>query len=189
MGLGQNFNTSFERSIYVNASTGVQFNIDGYVKPEFELRFFYGNLEDNTIYDVANDFKLLKNVLTSFQAINWSVTPNFSFPLGESKSWYLSLKPKYNYAEIKATDVIFVYQDSKIIHSEVVREGISRSFGINIGILGKVWSESFDSVLMSVFMDNINFNKVIKSPNNRDVDTKYNLGFGVTYYFSFKKKK
>jgi len=99
------------------------------------------------------------------------------------------VKPKYNYAEIKAKDVVLVYQGAKTISSEEVRKGNSRSFGLNVGIMGKVWMESFDAVMLSGFVDNINFNKVIKRMPNTDVDSKYNLGFDVTYYFSFKKKK
>ena len=130
----------------------------------------------------------LKDVFTTFQAFNWSVTPNFSFPFDEDQHWYLAVKPKYNYANIKATDVILVYQGGKSLRSEVFRTGVSRSFGLNVGVVGKVWSDSFDAVSLSLFVDNANFSKVIKRTSDIDVDTKYNLGFEVTYYFSFKKK-
>lgn len=189
LGVGQNINTTFDNSGYFNVSTGVQYNFEGSIKPEIELRFFFGALQNNTTYDSANSFLRIKDVFTTFQALNLSLTPNFSIPLDQDKHWYLTVKPKYNYAEIKASDAIFVYQESKTIHTQEIRKGISRSYGLNMGVLGKLWSQSFDAVLLSVFVDNINFNKVIKRTSNTDLDTKYNLGFEVTYYFSFRKKK
>lgn len=188
LGIGQNINSSFERSGYFNLSSGIQYDLNTYSKPEVELRFFFGRLQDNTTYDAANPFLAIKDVFTTFQAFNWSVTPNFSFPLDEDRHWYLAVKPKYNYANIKASDVILVYEGGKTLRSEVFRTSVSRSFGLNVGVVGKVWSDSFDAISLSLFVDNANFSKVIKRTSDMDVDTKYNLGFEVTYYFSFKKK-
>lgn len=189
LGAGQNINTSFENNGYLNISAGVQYNLKGFIKPEIEFRFFFGALQNNTTYDSANSFVPTRDVFTTFQALNLSLTPNFSIPLDQDKHWYLAVKPKYNYAEIKALDAIFVYQGTKTIYTQETRKGISRSFGLNMGVLAKLWSESYDAVLLSVFVDNVNFNKVIKRTPATDVDTKYNLGFEVTYYFSFRKKK
>ncbi|WP_159085944.1 hypothetical protein [Flavobacterium faecale] len=189
LGAGQNINTSFDNNGYLNLSTGVQYNLEGFIKPEIEMRFFFGSLQNNTTYDIIDPSLRSKDVFTNLQAFNWSITPNFSVSIDEDDYWYLAVKPKYNYAEIKATDRVILYQGSKIIRSEEIRKGVSRSFGLNLGVIGKLWSESFDSILLSVFMDNINFNKVVKKTKEIDVDTKYNLGFEVTYYFSFRKKK
>lgn len=189
LGAGQNINTSFENNGYLNISTGVQYNLQDFIKPEVEFRFFFGALQNNTTFDSANSLMRIKDIFTTFQALNWSVTPNFSIPLDQDKHWYLAVKPKFNYAEIKASDAIFVYQETKTIYTKEARKGVSRSFGLNMGVLGKLWSESYDAVLLSVFVDNINFNKVIKRTPNTDLDTNYDLGFEVAYYFSFKKKK
>ena len=87
LGIGQNINSSFERSGYFNLSSGIQYDLNTYSKPEVELRFFFGRLQDNTTYDAANPFLAIKDVFTTFQAFNWSVTPNFSFPLDEDRHW------------------------------------------------------------------------------------------------------
>ena len=56
-GIGQNINTSFRGSGYYNIATGVQCDLSNYLKPEVELRYFIGSLEDNTTYSYLTDFR------------------------------------------------------------------------------------------------------------------------------------
>lgn len=145
-------------------------------------------MQDNTTYDFENDFLPVKDVYTSFQSFTWSVTPNFSLQLNSKKSFYLLIKPKYNFAMIKATDIVVLYQNAKTIRYEESRKSVSRSFGLNVGLFTKFRSESFDALGVALFVDNINFDKVINSSNNA-VNTTYNLGCEITYCFSLKRNK
>lgn len=187
-GGGKSILVAFDSHGYYNLSTGLLYNLDGYIKPEVELRFFFGALEDVTTYDVVDRTKILEYSSSLFQAFNWSIAPCFSFPLDEDKRWLLVVKPKYNYAEIKATDIIVRFQREKEVSTTETRKGVSRSFGLSVGLYCKVLNDAYDGISLYLFTDNANFGKVIQGNRSGNVDTRYSLGFGAVYYFSFKKR-
>lgn len=188
-GGGKSIHAAFDSHGYYNLSTGLLYNLDGYIKPEAELRFFIGGLDDSTTYDAVDRTKILEYGYSSFQAFNWSIAPCFTFPLDEGKRWLLIVKPKYNYAEIKATDRIVHFQGEKEISIVETRKGVSRSFGLSVGLYCKVLNDAFDGISIYLFTDNANFGKVIQGYRSGNVDTRYSLGFGAAYYFSFKKRR
>lgn len=100
------YNSDFKKSSYVGIHTGAEFKINLYIRPEIETSVLFGGIEEQTkLDDLGNTTDLYAR---SVSAINFSFSPKIS--LGDDDEWgsFISIRPKYNFSRIQASESHFI---------------------------------------------------------------------------------
>lgn len=189
LGGGVYVHSDFEKSVILSLRSGAEFNVSKYLKPEIEISGLLGNLETRSTVD-ANNVMNAEYTRTA-SAVNFSFTPKII--LGNELVSYFEILPKYSISTIEAHKNTYNYNTNGNLTSskkEIAKEW-SQSLGIGIGYNFSFSDEYSDSMSLILDLQNVNLGKTLNklSPNASRIDTKWILGFGINYYFNFKKKK
>ncbi|WP_300976670.1 hypothetical protein [Flavobacterium sp.] len=193
LGFGVYYSTDFDKSTFVDVRTGVEYKIASFLRPEIEVSYTFGNLED--LPSVDNSGVVLSEYFKSVSAVNYSLCPKIILGAKDEDgaSGYLQILPKYTYSRIEATgDKISrnpTNPSNSIKETEKAIE-YRHSLGIGLGWVVDFSSNNYDSISFNIYFNNIDLGNALNMLHQeRRFKTDDVLGFGVSYYFSFKKKK
>ena len=190
-GFGVYRDVEFKKSGFASFDGGLEFKITNTLKPEILIEYFVGAIQDRKTYDLNGiETELLVRTVA---ATNISICPKINLANYEDHV-HLQILPKYNITNVVAKGSLFTLNSSK---TELVKTDMNtfsetkHSIGIGIGVIFDVNDESFQSIALNLYYNNIDIgNAVTKLKFNKGVyHTQQSFGIGVQYYFGFVKHK
>jgi hypothetical protein len=176
----------FNAKLFLEFETGSEFRITNYLKPEVQIAFMIGSPNTKTTFDEKGIVNTIFDSQVS--ALNISFCPKIA--LGDES--VIHILPKYTYSSIEAKgDFVTINNTtSKSVRESEITKQIQHSFGIGIGIEFQFSDKNSDSMYINVYLNRINLGAPLMSlkHNLSEYNTVDNFGFGLKYYFSFKKK-
>ncbi len=183
-------NIAFEKSGFASVNIGLEFKISHYIKPELNLRYFLGTLPDSNVFNTDGTFK--ENLIRTVSAKNISFCPKFILNDFEAPIRFQVI-PSYDITQIIAKADLFKINNANTgvskIDSDEFKETI-HSFGMGIGIVFDLDEDSSQSLALTLYYNNIEIGNAISNLkfDTTKYNTNQNIGVGVKYYFSFRKK-
>ncbi|TDW49109.1 hypothetical protein EV144_103636 [Flavobacterium sp. 270] len=185
--------SDFKNNIFGEIGTGVEVKIHRLLKPEIGVSYFGGNLEDYSKIDEQGHVLDLRT--SKAYSLNFNLTPKISLYIKEVNSGdvFIQILPRFNVSKIEADrnyTVVNQSDPSKSVTTKSVVTEWQQSFGIGVGIDIILSDKNYDSFSINVYYNGVNMGKALKEVNNYEskFDTK-TLGFGMSYYLGFEKKK
>jgi hypothetical protein len=190
-GFGYYRNTQFEKSGYASIDVGLEFKAYKILKPEIKATYFLVALQDKTTTDangVETDF-LTRTVTAS----NISLSPKICFG-DEDETVHLQIIPMFNLTKVIAQGSFFVLDNDKtqfIKKDSDKYSEIRHSFGLGMGVLLDLSDDTFQSIALNLYFNNIEFGNAISNLKFKkgNLQSYQTLGIGIKYYFGFVKKK
>ena len=190
LGCGVYYSTDFNKSTFADVRAGIEYKITNYLRPEVEVNYMFGSLED--LQSVDDIGVVLSEYFKSVAAVNYSLCPKIVLGTKDEDgaSGYLQILPKYTYSRVEATGNRFSRNPSN--SSTAIKESekaidYRHSLGIGLGWVTDFSNKNYDSIAFNVYFNNIDMGNALNRLNQeRRFKTDDVLGFGVTYYFSFK---
>lgn len=179
-GISGYINSAFEQSGFGDLKLGVECSIFYYLKPEIEVSYMLGALEEVTKKNEAG------LVLDSYQgkvsAVNYSLCSKILLGNKNDGDGYVQILPKYTYSNIQAQTT------KKNEHKEKVYD-TKHSLGIGLGYVIDFSEENPQTIALNLYFNNIDLGYALnKLELGKDYKTSDVIGFGVNYYFSLKNK-
>jgi len=189
-GLGAYMNRQFEKSAFVSFDAGLECKATQFLKPEIEFQYFLGGVPDRTTENASGVTTEL--LVRSVYATNWSISPKISFAF-EDNHVHFQLMPKYNLIHVVAKGSVFTLNNTNTEFVKTDSDTFSEtrhSFGIGAGFLFDLMDDTFQSIAVNVYYNNIDLGNAISQLKfaNGSYQTQQSLGLGVQYYFGFTKK-
>ncbi len=191
-GVSYYIDSSFEKSAFRDIKLGVEYELAYFSRPEIEVNYMFGDLETYTNRD--NTGLLISEYSKNVSAINYSFCPKIILGNKSRDNFgYLHILPKYTYSNIEANSSI-VYIDpsnlNKYVEKKERTSNNRHSFGIGLGCVLDFSEDNTQSCAFNIYFNNLDLGSVLNMPGeNYRYSTKDVIGFGVNYYYSFKKKK
>lgn len=190
-GVSAYIHTDFDKSVFGDLKAGVEYKLFYYLKPEIEINFMYGVLEEVTNRDEAG--LVISEYSKRASAVNYSFCPKIILGNKDGDgSGYLQILPKYTYSNIQATGHTFTRNPNNLSQPIEKKKKVSdnqHSFGIGLGYLVDFSDDNAQSLALNIYLNNIDLGKALnKLEQDKRFNTQYVIGFGLNYYFSFKKK-
>jgi opacity protein-like surface antigen len=192
-GIGVYFDSDFINSSFLEIKLGAEFKITSFLKPEIEVNYQVGALEDVLIRD--NQDNLTNLYVKKVSAINYSFCPKICFGDSDNQkgSGHFLILPRYSISKIEArgnyTTINQANLSKSIEESEIITKW-QHSLGIGIGIDTGV-SHNYDTLSLNLYYNGIDMGNALNSLKHNGT-TKFStnnvVGFGINYYFSFKKR-
>lgn len=192
-GLGAYLDNDFKNSTFLEAKIGTEFKITYFLKPEIEINYQVGALHDIEIHDSQGN--LSNFFVKKVSAVNYGFCPKLS--IGDSDNekgtGHFLILPKYTISKIEARGNYTTINQSNLSKSIEEKEIITKwehSFGIGIGIDVGV-SNNYDTLALNLYYNGIDMGSALNSLKHNGTikfSTKNVIGFGINYYFSFKKR-
>jgi hypothetical protein len=180
-------NTDFNNQTYFNIALGAEFKAFSFLKPEIEVSYTFGLLEELTTRD---DNFLINSISQSrVSAVNFGVCPKI-LVYNDDEGWYsLNISPRYTFSKITASNEFATINPSgNVILPLQKQETISNrhSLGIGLGICVNFSQKRGSSMALNLYFNNIELGDAINKleNNKRRIFTKDNLGLGLVYYFN-----
>lgn len=193
IGVSGYIDSDFVNSGFADIKVGLEFNATYYLKPEIEINYMFGDLEKLTYRDDVG--LVLSEYSKNVSAVNFSFCPKIC--LGNKGKYgssdYIQILPKYSYSMIEAKG----YKVSRnpndlskpIKESEIIPD-VKHSIGIGVGYVFYLSQENTDTLTLNLYFNNIDLGNALNGlKQDRRYKTQDVIGFGVNYYFSFKKKQ
>lgn len=186
-------NTDFQGSGYIEGGLGLEVKVYKFFKPELSVTYYYGSLEDyNKLNDVGNITSVSK---VDAGALNFGFTPKICISCGEygAGDALLQILPRYNISRIEARQDYTTFTQNNPAQSKTQTEIVTawqQSVGIGIGVDIILSDKNYDSLAVNLYYTGVNMGKALSEVESSN--TRYDsrtLGFGMNYYFGFKKKK
>ncbi|WP_395054539.1 hypothetical protein [Flavobacterium sp.] len=189
-GGGVYLNPAFEKSLFVNLNTGLEYKVNNLIKPEIEFNYYFGSLPDASIFNEANIQTSLLVRTTSAMGINFC--PKINLGDYEDKVIF-QIFTQFNIYNVTAKGSLFTLNSNQTnlikTDSDEYKE-IRYSFGIGIGMLFELNGNNSQSIALNLVYSNIEIgNAINKLKFNGVIETRQSLGISLKYYFSFKKNK
>lgn len=184
-------NTLFEKTGYASINLGLEFKISQYIQPELNIRYFLGSLPDSNVFD--NENRIKQSLIRTVNAKNLSFCPKFLLNNNEDSIMF-QIIPSYNITNVVANGTLFKINNTNTglneVDSDEFKETI-HSIGIGIGIIIDLDEDSFQSLALNLHYNNIEIGNALSNLklDTRKYNTRQDIGFGMKYYFSFRKKK
>lgn len=193
VGCGVYIDSDFKNSTFVDFKLGTEYKATYYLKPEIEISYMFGNLEELTNRDNAG--LVLSDYSKKVAALNFSFCPKII--LGnkdeDGTAGYLQILPKYTYSRIEANGYLLSKNPNNASKTTETNETIldtKNSIGIGIGYVLYFSEGNSDSIALNLYFNNIDLGNALNGlKQERRYKTNDVVGFGVNYYFSFKHKK
>ena len=190
-GFGIYLDRSFDKSGFASLNGGLEFKVNKILKPEIEFEYFIGALPDRTTEDL--DGVTTELLVRTVYATNMSITSKISFG-NEDDDVHFQILPIYNITNVVAKGSLFTLNNTKTDLIKTDSDKFSEtkhSLGIGIGVLFDLSDESFQSIAINLYYNNIDIGSALTKLkfNKGTYQTQQSLGFGVQYYFGFSKKK
>jgi hypothetical protein len=183
-------NTAFEKSLFANLNTGLEYRVTNFIKPEIEFNYYFGSIPDETSVNESNMRTSLLVRVTS--AVGMSFCPKIN--LGDDEDAVLfQILPKFNVTNVTSKGSLFTLNDNQNnlikTDSDEYTE-LHYSFGIGIGVLFELNESNSQSIAVNLVYNNVEIgNAINKLKFNGTIETRQSLGLSLKYYFSFKKNK
>ncbi len=193
IGAGYNRHSEFSNSSYYNLKTGLELNFKKYLKPEFELNYFFGGFENQTDYDSQGN--IIDVFSRKIAVLNVGFSPKIMLFKDEDEFYYFQFLPKYNFSKIEALgDYLLINQNdaTKSIREKETIKGTKQSLGLGVGIIFNLSkTKKSDSIALNLFYQNIDAGSLITKLNHNkvEINTKDVFSFEVVYYFNLAKAK
>ncbi len=190
-GFGYYRNTQFEKSAFVSIDGGLEFRAYKVLKPEIKVSYFLIALQDNTTSDANGiETELLTRTVT---ASNISLSPKICFG-DDDETAHLQIIPMFNITNVVAQGAFFELNGdkTKFVKTDSDKYTDTRhSFGLGLGLLCDLSNETFQSIAINLYYNNIEFGDAIANLKFKkgNLQTRQTLGFGIKFYFGFVKKK
>lgn len=191
VGVSAYIDTDFSKSFFGDLKIGAEYKLAYYLKPEIEINYMFGTLEELTDRDDTG--LVLSEYSKKVAAINYSFCPKII--LGNKNgdgSGYLQILPKYTYSSIQASGHRVSRNPTNLSKPLEVKEKISdkqHSFGIGLGYVIDISDDNSHSLALNIYFNNIDLGNAL---NMLKQDTRFKtqdvIGFGLNYYFVFKKR-
>lgn len=192
-GLGYSRNSQFSNSSYYNLKTGIEVNLKKIIKPEIELNYFLGGLDNQSNYNSQGS--LIDVFGREFSVLNIGFCPKIVVFEDEDQLYYFQILPKYNFSKIKATgEYLVVNQNNSsqsILETEVLSD-TKQSVGLGFGIVFKFSkNKKSDALAINLLYQNIDTGSLISklNHNNSTINTKDVFSFEIVYYINLSNKK
>jgi opacity protein-like surface antigen len=192
-GLGVYLDNDFNNSTFIGAKIGTEFKLTSFLKPELEINYQVGALKDVEIRDSQGN--LSNFFVKKVSAINYGFCPKIA--IGDSDNekgtGHFVILPRYSISKIEATGNYTIINQSNLSKSIEEKEIITtwqHSLGIGIGIDVGV-SNNYDTIALNLYYNGIDMGNALnnlKYNGTAKFSTKNVIGFGINYYFSFKKR-
>jgi hypothetical protein len=192
IGVTSYIDTDFNKSFFGDLKLGAEYELAYYLKPEIELSYMFGALEQLTNRD--NTGLILYEYSKKISAINYSFCPKIIIGNKNSDdSGYLHILPKYTYSNIEATGNRVYRNPSNLSKPIEEKEKVSEnqhSFGIGLGYVIGFSDDNNQSLAFNIYFNNIDLGHALNMlKQDRQFKTQDVIGFGLNYYFAFKKEK
>ncbi|UUF13411.1 MULTISPECIES: hypothetical protein [Flavobacterium] len=184
--------TDFQGSGYIQGGLGLEAKVYKFLKPEFGVTYYYGTLEDYNKIDAVGNITSVAKV--SANALNFGFTPKICLSCGEYSAGdvLLQILPVYNISRIEAQQNYSTINQNNPSQSKTKKDIVTewqQSVGIGLGIDIILSDKNYDSLAVNLYYTGVNMGKAIGEVES--TNTRYDsrtLGFGLNYYFGFKKK-
>lgn len=187
--IGTYLDRSFDKSIFVNIGGGLEYKVHENFKPEIEASYFFGSIPDRTeeIEGVTTE-----SLVRVVNATNIAICPKIIFG-DDDEPMRFQILPKYNITNSFAQGSFFKLNSSKTDFIKTDSDKFSEtrhSFGIGIGVIFGLSDESFQSITLNLYYNNIDIgNALSKLKFNKGIyHTQQSFGIGVNFYLGFVKK-
>ncbi len=179
--------TDFKNQTYFNVALGAEFKAFEFLKPEIEVSYTAGVLEELT----TRDENLLINSISQskISALNFGICPKI-LVYKDDEDWYsLNILPKYTFSKITGSnEYANINPNGNVILPLQKQEATfnRHSFGIGLGICINFSQKKGSSMALNLYFNNIELGDAINKleNNKRRILTKDNLGLGLVYYFN-----
>jgi len=191
VGVSGYIDTDFDKSFFGDLKIGAEYKLAYYLKPEIDINYMFGTLEELTKRD---DTGLVLSVYAKkVSAVNYSFCPKII--LGNKNgdgSGYLQILPRYTYSSIQASGHRVSRNStnlSKPIEEKEKTYDIQHSFGIGLGHVIDFSDDNSQSLAINIYFNNIDLGNALNMlKQDRRFKTQDVIGFGLNYYFVFKKR-
>lgn len=183
----------FLNSTFVEIKVGSELKINRIIKPEIELSGFLGGIED----DISrNDQGVATEIFTrAVSALNFSFCPKIYFGSTNNSvgSGHFQILPRYSISKIEARGNLFTINQSNPSSSTSEKEILTEwqhSLGIGLGIDFGISHKNYDSLSLNLYYNGVDMGNALSNLKHSGGKFATNnvLGFGINYYFSFKKR-
>jgi hypothetical protein len=192
-GVGYNRHSQFSNSSYYNFKTGLELNFEKYLKPEFELNYFFGGFENQTDYNSQGN--LISVFSKKIGVLNVGFSPKIILFKDEDEFYYFQILPKYNFSKIEAIgDYLLINQNDatkSVREKEIIKE-TKQSIGLGLGIVFNFSkTKKSDAIALNLFYQNIDVGSMMTKLkyNKVEINTKDVFSFEIVYYFNLIKVK
>lgn len=183
----------FTNSTFIGGEGGAEFRISHLFKPEIGVSFLAGALEDAI---TRNDQGIITNTYRrTVSAFDYSFCPKIVLGSADNEVGvgHFQIAPKYFISKIEARGNFSTINQSNPSKSISEKEKVvewQHSLGIGIGIDFAVSHKNYDSLSLNLYYQGIDLGNTLTSLKHSEskFSTKDVLGFGINYYFSFKKR-
>ncbi|MCP2029761.1 hypothetical protein L1276_004955 [Flavobacterium sp. HSC-32F16] len=190
--LGLYRHTDFKESGYIQGGLGLEVKAYKFLKPEVAVSYYYGSLEDHNKLDALGNTTSAAKVNGS--ALNFGFTPKICLSCGEygAGDALLQILPIYNISRIEAQQNYTTINQNNPSQSKTEKDIVTewqQSLGIGIGVDIILSDKNYDSLAVNLYYTGVNMGKALGEVES--TETRYDsrtLGFGLNYYFGFKKK-
>lgn len=193
IGLGYNRHSEFFNSSYYNLKTGLELNFKKYLKPEFEVNYFFGGTGEEINYNNQN--AIVDIFSKKLSVLNIGFSPKIILFRDEDEFYYFQLLPKYNFSKIEAFgDYLLINQSdvTKSIRENEVLKSTKQSLGLGIGIVFNFSkTKKSDAIALNIMYQNIDAGSLMTrlNHNKQEINTKGVFAFEAAYYFNLAKAK
>lgn len=187
----------FKNSLFIGFDSGVEFHILSFFKPELEVSYFAGAIEDVEIHDDMGNVTDI--FIRNAYALNFSFIPKIDFGSRSTNTEvgmaHFQILPRYTISKNEGRGnytIINKNNPSKsLIEKEIIAEW-QHSLGIGVGLNFAVSHKNYNSMSLNLYYNGINLGEALnklKHKRSYEFNTQDVMGLGINYYFGFKKKK
>lgn len=191
-GVGAYLDNDFANSTFLEAKLGVEFKITSFLKPEIEVNYLVGGLEDVIIRD--NQGNVSNLYVRTVSSLNYTLSPKICIGDSDNQagSGHFLILPRYSVSRIEARGNYTTINQANLSKSIEEREIITEwqhSLGIGVGIDFGI-SRNYDALSLILYYNGIDMGNALNSLKHSGgkFSTNNVIGFGINYYFSFKKR-
>lgn len=181
----------FEKSSYAGVNAGAEFKIKPYFMPELECSYFFGGIEDATKYKFGTSLVQTELYIRSVSSLNFSFCPKIAIANKNDGASYLVILPRYTISKIEAKgNFVEFNENGTSTNNYEFEKSTQQSLGLGVGLDIPLTGDNSNSICLILYYNGINLGKAINSLEHSagyEFNSNGVLGFGVNYYFSFKK--
>lgn len=176
--------SGFENSLFVGVEAGTEFKMNRFIKPEIEVSYFYGSVEDASNY--GSQGQLLSTFYSYASAINFNVCPKICIGNTDQNNRHIVILPKYSFSNVTAVGKFSSLNSNDV--KTTTKETISdwqHSLGIGIGVDFGLSDNNTDSLCLNIYYQNVDMGETLNELSHSDakISTNNVLGAGFKYYF------
>jgi hypothetical protein len=186
----------FKSSLFLGFNSGVEFNVIHFFKPELEISYFLGAIEDIENQDEKGN--VTDVFFRNAYGLNFSFIPKIDIGSRSNSSEvgmvHFQILPKYTISKNKGVGTYSIINPNNPLKSLIEREVIEdwqHSLGIGIGLHFAISHKNYNSISLNLHYNTIDLGVAVnklKYGNNYKFNTNNTIGVGINYYLGLKRK-